>query len=322
MRDRAERTVSACEPAVEVEDLTKRYGDRVALGGVSFAVERGEFFGLLGPNGGGKSTLFRILSTASLPDSGSARVLGTDVATSAAKVRPRIGVVFQSPSLDRKLTVAENLRHQGHLYGLCGRELAGRIESSLARFGLADRAKDRVETLSGGLARRVEVAKGLLHRPEVLLLDEPSTGLDPGSRADLAAQLAEIRGKDGVTVLLTTHLLEEADGCDRLALLDRGRLVACGSPAALKGEFAGEIVSIETKDTEEVRGLVAERFGLAARISPPFSVRLEHPRAHEIVPRLVEALGARIESITVGRPTLGDVYLARTGRRFAPEEAQ
>jgi len=228
--------------SVDVEGLTHRYGERTALDGVSFSVRSGEVFGLVGPNGGGKTTLFKILSTALAPSSGSARVAGVDVRDGA--VRRRIGVVFQSPSLDGKLTVGENLLHHGHLYGLSGSGLKERIGEELTRFGLKDRMGDRVEKLSGGLQRRVELAKSLLHRPEVLLLDEPSTGLDPGARRDLWDAL---RGLKGVTVLLTTHLLEEAERCDRMAILHKGKIVALGEPLTLRGEIGGDVVTVRSR---------------------------------------------------------------------------
>jgi ABC-2 type transport system ATP-binding protein len=196
---------------VAVENLTHRYGERVALSGVSFAVKEGEIFGLLGPNGGGKSTLFRILSTLMSPTEGKAAICGHDVGREPGAVRRRIGVVFQSQSLDKKLTVEENLRGQGHLHGMSGATLRERIEKVADRLGLSDRRGDLVEVLSGGLRRRVEIAKGLLHKPSVLLMDEASTGLDPGARRELWQYILELREREGVTVLLTSHILDEAD---------------------------------------------------------------------------------------------------------------
>ena len=235
------------ELAVEVQDLRHRYGEREALKGVSFAVGRGEIFGLLGPNGGGKTTLFRILSTLMIPTSGRAALLGSvlDQAPSQETlqtIRKAIGVVFQAFSLDKKLTVRENLTCQGNLYGLSGNSLRGRIDEMLERFRLSDRARDLVGTLSGGLSRRVELAKGLLHRPALLLMDEPATGLDPGARHDLWEYLQSLRKQDSVTVLMTTHILEEAERCDRIALLHAGRLVALGTVGDLKEVFAGRAV--------------------------------------------------------------------------------
>src|SRR5579872_232284 len=223
--------------AIEVEGLRHSYGERAALRGVSFDVRPGEIFALLGPNGSGKTTLFRILSTLMLPTGGRAVIARFDPARQPAEVRRRLGIVFQSPSADLKLTVAENLRHQGHLYGLRGAVLRERIEEMLGRVGLADRARDKVETLSGGMQRRVELAKGLMHRPDVLLLDEPTTGLDPGARLDVWQYLRELRAQERVSILVTTHLMEEAERCDRLAILNSGEIVALGTPVALRGQI-------------------------------------------------------------------------------------
>jgi ABC-2 type transport system ATP-binding protein len=214
-------------PAIRVQGVSHWYGQRQALNDVSFEIEPGEIFVFLGPNGGGKSTLFRLLSTLLPLAQGEATLLGFDLRRQIGEIRSRIGVVFQSPSVDRKLTVGENLLHQGHLYGIRGAELKRRSEILLERFKLTDRVRDRVETLSGGLRRRVELAKGLLHHPRLLLLDEPSTGLDPAARNDVWDYLRQLREQDGVTVVLTTHLLEEADKADRIAILDRGKLVDC-----------------------------------------------------------------------------------------------
>lgn len=292
--------------SVDVEGLTHRYGERLALDGISLSVRAGEVFGVVGPNGGGKSTLFKILSTALRPTSGRARVAGVDIADGA--VRCRIGVVFQAPSLDQKLTVAENLLHHGHLYGLSGSALRTRIGEELSRFQLSDRSGDRVEKLSGGLQRRVELAKCLLHKPEVLLLDEPSTGLDPGARHDLWEAL---RGLKGVTVLLTTHLLEEAERCDRLAILHKGSLAALGEPHALRAEIGGDVVTIRTRDAEGLASAIREQFGESPQLIPG-AVRISRDRGHELVGKLLQAFPERIESVTVAKPSLEDVFIART----------
>ncbi len=234
---------------VEYSYRSRKGGSHKALSGLDFRVAEGEIFGFLGPNGGGKTTLFRILATLARPEAGSIQVFGTDLASQAREVRRRLGVVFQNPSLDLHLTVRENLLHQGHLYGLRGGELARRIDAGLERFGLAERTSQRALELSGGLRRRVELAKALLHEPRLLLLDEPSTGLDPGARRDLWGTLEALRAQ-GVTVLLTTHFMEEGDRCDRLALLDRGALVAEGSPAALKEEIGGDVITLAGPDPE------------------------------------------------------------------------
>ena len=297
--------------SVDVEGLSHRYGERPALDGVTFSVRPGEVFGVLGPNGGGKSTLFKILSTALRPTSGTARVAGLDIADGA--VRRRIGVVFQAPSLDQKLTVSENLLHHGHLYGLSGGVLRTRIVEELSRFKLSDRTADRVETLSGGLQRRVELAKSLLHKPEVLLLDEPSTGLDPGARHDLWDAL---RGLKGVTVLLTTHLLEEAERCDRLALLHKGKLVALGEPLSLRGEIGGDVVTIRAKDAEALAASIREKLGEAPQVVKG-SVRISRDRGHEFVAKVLEAFPQQIESITVAKPSLEDVFLSKTREEWS-----
>jgi ABC-2 type transport system ATP-binding protein len=307
------------DAGLEARDVVHAYGSRRALDGVSLRVERGEIFALLGPNGGGKTTLFRLASTLIPLQQGSIGVLGCDVATAPNEVRRRIGVVFQAASLDKKLTVRENLHYQGHLYGLAGRELASRAAQLLERLRVADRAGDRVETLSGGLRRRVELAKGLLHRPRLLLLDEPSTGLDPGARADLWQCLRELRDADGVTVVLTTHLLEEADKADRLAILDRGRLVALDTPEALRATVGGDTLSIECDEPAALAADIERLVGLRAAVVDG-AVRLNEPDGHRLIARLVEALPGRVRSITLGQPSLEDVFIARTGHRFREQE--
>ena len=307
-------------PAVEVEDLRHLYGSRQALAGVSFRVSRGEIFGFLGPNGGGKTTLFKILSTLMPATGGTVRVLGRDLAREARAVRMRLGVVFQRPSLDPKLTVAENLRHHGHLYGLHGGALRNQAQGMLARLGLADRAADLVETLSGGLQRRTELAKGLLHQPDLLLLDEPSTGLDPGARRDFMAYLHQLRAEDGVTVLLTTHFIEEAERCDRVGILQRGRLVATGTPEELKGRIGGDVVVVRAKDPEGLRRKIRDRFGAEPALVEG-TLRLERPRGHEFARELVEAFSGEVQGVTFGKPTLEDVFIHLTGHRFWGDEA-
>ncbi|HYP54541.1 MAG TPA: ABC transporter ATP-binding protein [Pyrinomonadaceae bacterium] len=303
-------------PAVEARELSHSYDGRArALDAVSFRVSAGEIFGLLGPNGGGKTTLFRVLSTELVPVSGAAFVFGFDAACQPSEVRRRSGIVFQSQSLDGKLTVRENLRHQGHLYGLRGAALKSRIDETLARFRVADRAGEHVEKLSGGLRRRVEIARAVLHRPRLLLLDEPTTGLDPPSRRDLVEYLRELRDAEGVSVVWTTHALDEAETCDRVAILDAGRLVALDTPAALRSEIGGDIVSAETRDAEGLREKIRERFGVEATVVGS-AVRVECERGHEFVARLVEAFPSEVESVTLSRPTLEDVFIRRTGRRF------
>lgn len=308
-------------PAVEIEAIGHCYGDLRALDGVSFAVAAGAIFALLGPNGGGKSTLFKILSTLMRPQEGNARICGHDLRREPAAVRRQIGVVFQASSLDPKLTAGENLEHQGRLYGLRSRALALRVTEMLERVGLADRRRAPAETLSGGQRRRIEVAKGLMHRPSLLLLDEPTTGLDPLARRELWSYLALLRERDGLAVLTTTHLLEEAQDCDRIAILHRGRLAALGTPAALTDEIQGEVLVMEAAAPDRLRQRIQERFQQPAQVVGR-QVRLERPNAHEFVPALMQAFAADIRSITVARPTLEDVFVHRTGQRWSAENAE
>jgi ABC-2 type transport system ATP-binding protein len=308
-------------PAVEVKNLVCRYGERVALRGIGFAVSPGEVFGLLGPNGGGKTTLFRVLATLLEPDEGQARIFDLDVVRDSAQIRRRIGVVFQNQSLDRRLTAAENLVHQGHLYGLRGAELSQRMDLVLERTGLTERRDHIVDTLSGGLRRRVELAKALLHQPDLLLMDEPSTGVDPRARLDFWEYLQTLRRDSGVTILLTTHLLEEADKCDRLAVLDEGRIVGAGSPGALKKEIGGDVIALSCADPEALVAELKSTFSIAAQVVEG-SVRFEHEQGARLVPRLMETLSQPIESVTVSRPTLEDVFIHLTGRRFDEQTAE
>jgi ABC-2 type transport system ATP-binding protein len=306
------------DSAVQITELHHRFGERVALAGVSFDVRRGELLAILGPNGSGKTTLFRILSTALVPDGGSVRLLEADVVRQPHRARRAIGVVFQAPSLDRKLTAAENLRHQGRLYGLRGQALEVRIAEALAGVGVADRARERVERLSGGLARRVELAKGLLHRPAVLLLDEPTTGLDPSARRDFWTYLERVRRETGATVVLTTHLMDEAERSDRVAILDAGHLVALDTPAALTAEIGGEIITVTSDAADALAERIRARFSCPAVVVER-TVRIEQPRAHDLVARLVEAFPEDIRRLTLGRPTLDDVFVRRTGHAFRPD---
>ena len=304
--------------AISIVGLEHWYGNLKALDQVAFDVERREIFGLLGPNGGGKTTLFRLLSTLLPISHGSISILGCDLAHDPAAARRLIGVTFQSPSLDRKLTVAENLKSQGYLYGLSGSVLKNRIDSLLDRLGLVDRARDRVESLSGGLARRVEIAKGLLHDPQVLLLDEPSTGLDPGARIDLWRYLRMLRDEAGVAILVTTHLMDEAERCDRLAILDRGKIVALGTPEELRGSIGGDCLAIQTAVPEDLARRIEERFQVAARVVGS-QIRIETETGAELLGRLVDAFRGAISSIALGKPNLEDVFIQRTGHKFWDE---
>jgi ABC-2 type transport system ATP-binding protein len=305
-------------PVIAVRDLVHRYDGRAALNGVSFDVRPAELFGLLGPNGSGKTTMFRILSTLMVPVGGRAVILGHDAAKDPSQLRREIGVVFQAQSIDLKLTAAENLRHQGHLYGLHGPGLRRRISEMLERVGLADRAKDIAQTFSGGMQRRLELAKGLLHGPRVLLLDEPTTGLDPGARRDLWQYLRILRDEERVTVLVTTHLMEEAERCDRLAILNEGKLVALGTPAELKQEIGGDVIVLEARDPESLAMRIRARFNIDVQVIDG-QVRIERESGHRFVTDVVEAFPGEIEAVSIAKPSLEDVFIRRTGHRFWSE---
>lgn len=302
-------------PALEATDVRFRYGDREALRGVTFSVLPGEIFALLGPNGGGKTTLFRIVATLATAASGTVSVFGADPAIDPGAVRRKIGVVFQSPALDPFLTLEENLLHQGHLYGLSGSALRARIAAALAGVGLAERRKDLVRSLSGGMQRRVEIAKSLLHTPELLLLDEPTTGLDPGARRDVWDRLRALRSRVHTTVVLTTHLMDEAVACDRVAIIHEGQVVALGTPDALVAEIGGDVIMVTGANPEALAARIAQRFRLVADVIDG-RVHIERPRAHEFIAELVEAFPGEIDSVSFGKPTLEDVFMHYTGRRL------
>lgn len=302
-------------PAVDVSGVSFRYGDKPALDNVSFQVSPAVLFALLGPNGGGKTTLFKLLSTLLPLEQGEIHLLGRDVRRQPAAVRRLIGVTFQAPSLDRKLSVFENLACHARLYGLTGPSLTTRVTELLDRLGLRERARDKVESLSGGLARRVEIAKGLLHSPRLLLLDEPSTGLDPGARLDLWRYLASLRDDAGVTVIVTTHLMEEAERCDDLALLDRGQIVARGSPAELRRSLGGDCLTIRGPEPDSLAADISRQFGVSVR-QLGGELRIDAQTDHSLLGRVLDAFGPRIEAVSLARPTLEDVFVERTGHRF------
>jgi ABC-2 type transport system ATP-binding protein len=307
--------------AVEIANLSFSYGDRKALIDLGFSIARGEIFGLLGPNGGGKTTLFKLISTLVPLQAGTARILGFDLRSDTIALRRRLGVVFQHPSVDGKLTVAENLAHQGRLYGISGKRLRDRSAVMLEQLELTARASDLVETLSGGLKRRVELAKSLLHEPELLILDEPSTGLDPAARREFLNYLNDLREHQGVTIVLTTHYMEEAERCDRIGVLHQGRLVAIAPPAELKARVGGDVVTIYAPEPEELQKLIALRMQVTAVLIDG-TLRVERPRGHEFVRDVVEAFGDEIESVTFGKPTLEDVFVSLTGHRFDASRAE
>lgn len=313
--------------AVDIRSVSHKYGARQALEQVSFSVKKPEIFALLGPNGGGKSTLFRILSTQMKATAGTAEVMGFDVSRDANQVRRQLGVVFQSPSIDLKLTAEENLHHQGHLYGLRGPDLRARITAALNAVGLGSRTTDRAEKLSGGMQRRVEIAKALLHDPAVLLLDEPSTGLDPGARLEVWDYLSEARDERGITSLLTTHLMDEAEKADRVAIINRGVLVACGTPAELKAAIGGEVLELKTEHPEILKNQIRELIGGNPLVIDAETVRVETPShaqaaGAKLLLHLLENFPGTIRSSRIGLPTLEDVFIHCTGERYHSQPAE
>jgi ABC-2 type transport system ATP-binding protein len=302
---------------VQVEGVSFHYDQRPALHDVSFAVASGSLFGLLGPNGGGKSTLLKLLATILPPQQGALRIGGFSVSSQPQAVRRVLGVTFQSPSLDRKLTVAENLMLQGRLYGLPSNVLSQRINEFSDALQIRSRWGDRVETLSGGLQRRVELAKSLLHAPRLLLLDEPSTGLDPAARNELWSLLGRLRHELGMTMIVSTHLLEEADRCEQLVILDRGQIVADGSPAALRAAVGRPAVTVRCVDPAALSQRWAQQYGWNCRvISDQQSVRIDGADAVPILQQLTTVEAESVVSATWAHPTLEDVFLLRTGRTF------
>ncbi|MER7170716.1 ATP-binding cassette domain-containing protein [Streptomyces mesophilus] len=317
-------------PAVQAYELTKTYpGDVTALSGMSLTVEAGTVFGLLGPNGAGKSTTVKILTTLARPDSGTAVVAGHDALRHPDRVRRAIGVVSQKSGADPMATGRENLQLQGRLYGLRGAELNRRVDELLERFDLAEAGKRQVKGYSGGMQRRLDVALGLVHRPEVLFLDEPTTGLDPEARTAMWDEIARLAGDEGLTILLTTHYLEEADRlAERIAIVDRGKVVVEGAPDALKGELRGDAVHLELRGhAQDSRLLEAALAGLPGVYEVLIDGRRISVRAEDgasAVPALLAALeraGAAVAAATVARPSLDDVYLRYAGRRFSEAEA-
>jgi ABC-2 type transport system ATP-binding protein len=320
------------DEAIEARGLVKTYrGDVRALDGVSLAAEAGSVFGLLGPNGAGKSTAVKILTTLSRPDAGEAFVAGHDVLRHPAKVRLAIGCVAQKSGLDLQATGRENLILQGRVYGMRGSALRARAQELIERLGLADAADRTVKTYSGGMQRKLDVAVGLMHRPQVLFLDEPTTGLDPEARVDMWSEIARLAGDEGLTILMTTHYLEEADGlARRLAIVDRGKVVAEGTPDELKGELRGDAIVVELEesplDGEVRRALdkVPDLYDVAVEARALRARADNGARAVPTVLAALEAEGVKVASVTVARPSLDDVYLRYAGRAFseADEEAK
>ncbi|HET7754887.1 MAG TPA: ABC transporter ATP-binding protein [Anaeromyxobacteraceae bacterium] len=305
---------------LESRGIAFRYGERRVLEDVSFTVAAGEIFGILGPNGAGKSTLFAILAGLRRPGAGTLSLDGEILRPGSRELRARLGVAFQDPSLDPKLTCEENLRLAAQLHRVPRAESRRRCEALLAAAGLAERARDPAERLSGGLRRRLELARALVHRPSVLLVDEPTSGLDAAAFRAWWAAVEAARRDDGLTVILATHRPDEAERCDRLAVLARGRIVACDAPDALRARVSGDVIEIEAEEPAAVAVEISRRFGVPARVTER-GVALERSRGHELVPRLVEAFPAgRLRSVSLRPPALSDAFLAITGEALDREE--
>lgn len=308
--------MSLVAPPVQIEAVSHRYGQRLALDQVSLTADSGELLALLGPNGGGKTTLFRLLATLVAPQQGRVTIAGSSLPTQANAAREHLGVVFQAPSLDRMLTVGENLLCQGRLYGLSGADLRSRARASAERLGVADRWNDLAGALSGGLRRRAELAKSLLHNPSILLMDEPSTGLDPAARLDLWRYVGELQAQQRMTVLFTTHLLDEAERADRVGVLDAGRVVALGAPGALKAELGGDVIVLQAVgEARRLADAIVERYDEQAAVVDD-RVRIGASQGRDLLARILVDLGDEVAGASIGPPSLEDVFIARTGRQF------
>jgi ABC-2 type transport system ATP-binding protein len=306
--------------AVAVDGLVKQFGTLTAVDDVSFDVRPGEIFGFLGPNGAGKSTTISMLCTLLKPTAGSAEVAGFDVVRQRSQVRRNIGLVFQDTTLDEYLTAQENLRFHAELYGVPRADIDPRMHQVLEMVDLADRRKGLVRTFSGGMKRRLEIARGLLHSPRVLFLDEPTVGLDPQTRASIWSYVQELRRREQITIFLTTHYMDEAEYADRIAIMDAGRIVALDTPDALKASVGKDRVQVRTADDEAAIDALKKRFDLDATTSEG-EVTLHVANGEEFVPRLFAELGVPITAVSVARPTLDDVFMAYTGRTIRDAEA-
>ncbi|MCU1448707.1 MAG: daunorubicin resistance transporter ATPase subunit [Acidimicrobiales bacterium] len=307
-------------PVIEAVELSKRYGDLEAVRGVSFSVAPGETYGFLGPNGAGKSTTISMLCTLVQPTAGSARVAGFDVVRQRTEVRRQIGLVFQDTTLDDYLTAEENLRFHAELYRVPRSELGDRLRQVLDMVGLWDRRTSLVRTFSGGMKRRLEIARGLLHSPRVLFLDEPTVGLDPQTRSHIWAYINELKQRESITMFLTTHYMDEAEHCDRIAIMDNGELVVVDTPEALKRSVGRDRVSITSENDDAAMRVLAERFALEPTVSEgSITFFVEH--GEEFVPRLFADPDLTIKSVHVARPTLDDVFMTYTGRTIRDAES-
>lgn len=304
--------------AIVADRLQKRFGRITAVKDVSLEVEDGEIFGFLGPNGAGKSTTIKMLCTLLKPTGGTARLAGYDIATQPHAVRRSIGLVFQDPSLDERLTAGENLYFHSLLYGVPPEQRRERTAEVLRLVDLYDRRNDLVKTFSGGMKRRLEIARGLLHYPKVLFLDEPTVGLDPQTRNHIWEYIHGIRSRAGMTIFLTTHYMDEAENCDRIAVMDHGAIVAMDTPAALKRLVGGDLITVRADDDERLASELPSAYGVTP-LKTPEGLRFEVDNGEEFIPRFVAAEHGRIRAISLRRPTLDDVFLKLTGREIRDE---
>ena len=305
--------------AVAVTGLTKRYGPVWAVDDVDLTVESGEVFGFLGPNGAGKSTTIKMLCTLVEPSGGSATVGGYDIVRQRDDVRRNIGLVFQDPTLDQYLTAEQNLRMHAELYGVPRAQLGPRMTQVLEMVGLEDRRKARVSTYSGGMKRRLEIARGLLHSPRVLFLDEPTVGLDPQTRSSIWRYINELRRREDITIFMTTHYMDEAEYCDRISIIDHGRIVVTGTPEELKASVGKDRVQLTTADDEAAIIALEAKFGLTAQIAEG-QVTFAVGEGEHFVPRLFAELGVPIRAVSVSRPSLDDVFMSYTGTTIRDAE--
>jgi ABC-2 type transport system ATP-binding protein len=308
------------DAAITTEQLVKRYGEIEAVRGIDLSVMPGEIFGFLGPNGAGKSTTISMLCTLLRPTSGRAAVAGFDVARDPDSVRARIGLVFQDPALDEQLTARENLEFHAFLYDVPRAIRTQRINEVLTMVELLDRAASKVATFSGGMKRRLEIARGILHSPEVLFLDEPTRGLDPQTRSHIWDYLRDLRRREGITIFMTTHYMDEAEFCDRIAIIDMGRIVALGTPDELRARVGGDVITIATADNAASAAELASKFGVTPAVDNG-TLRIEVPDGAALIPRLVRDLSAQVTAVTLRRPSLDDVFLKLTGRAIREEQA-
>ncbi len=307
-------------PAIEVSELVRRFKAFTAVDGISFTVNSGEIFGFLGPNGAGKTTTVRMLCTLIRPSAGTAKVAGFDLVHRQTDVRRSIGIIFQDPSLDDRLTARENLRFHAMVYKVPRAEVNARIADALEWMELADRANEIVRNFSGGMKRRLEIARGLLHSPRVLFLDEPTLGLDPQTRSRIWERLLKLRRERGTTLFLTTHYMDEAENCDRIAIIDHGRIIALDTPAKLKAQVQGDCIHLETADDTEAEAEVKQRYGVTV-VRDATGLHFEVENGAAFVPGLLRELSVAVRTVSVRPPTLEDVFLKMTGREIRDDEA-